>query len=100
MARTEKYLAQPATAPSLSGETLVLFPQLPLFGVPRFSRVHISRLIKRGQFPPPVTVSERRRAWRLSDLELWKANLPVAATQPKPPSLAEAEARIAAEAKA
>lgn len=33
-----------------------------------FSRVHIYRLMKRGEFPQRVRVGERRVAWRESEI--------------------------------
>jgi prophage regulatory protein len=43
-----------------------------------FTRVHLNRLMDRGQFPRSVQISPARIAWRLSELESWKAALPAA----------------------
>ena len=61
---------------SRSGETYVLYAQLPEVGVPRYSRVHLREMVRNGQFPAPVNLSARRIAWRLSELEVWKATRP------------------------
>jgi prophage regulatory protein len=42
----------------------------PLFGI-GFSRVHLHRLEKAGKFPLRVRLSERRIAWRESELIAW-----------------------------
>lgn len=63
--------------PSLSGESFILYSQLPEVGVPRYSRVHLREMVARGQFPAPVQLSERRIAWRLSELEAWKGSRPM-----------------------
>ena len=34
-------------------------------------------LLKQGQFPNPVRVSDRRVAWRLADLKAWVEQLPI-----------------------
>jgi prophage regulatory protein len=39
------------------------------------SRSEIYRRVDAGTFPKPVRLSERRVAWRLSDLELWFSEL-------------------------
>ena len=72
-------LAKPAAfaGPSSSGETFVLYTQLPEVGIPRYSRVYLRELVLKGQFPRPVQLSERRIAWKLSDLEAWKASRPI-----------------------
>jgi prophage regulatory protein len=32
---------------------------------------HLRRLIKRGEFPKPIQLTERKRAWRESDIDAW-----------------------------
>jgi hypothetical protein len=59
-------------------EFFITYDQLPKYGVPNYSRVHTRRLIARGLFPRPVMLSPNRIAWRLSDLEAWKASRPTA----------------------
>ena len=43
-----------------------------------YTREHINRLINRGEFPASVQLSANRIAWRLADIEAWKASRPVA----------------------
>lgn len=43
------------------------------FGAP-WSKVHVWRLVKAGQFPAPVAISANRRAWRESDLRAWQTS--------------------------
>lgn len=62
---------------SISGDTLVLYDQLPQVGVPHYSRVYLRELIAKGGFPKPVQLSVRRIAWKLSDLEAWKSSRPI-----------------------
>ena len=35
------------------------------------SKSTIWRLVKQGKFPTPIQLSERRRAWRMSDVVDW-----------------------------
>ena len=37
------------------------------FGIP-FSRVHIARLVERGEFPPPFKLGANRNAWWESEI--------------------------------
>jgi hypothetical protein len=64
----KREVAQPA---------FVFFNDLPSFGVPRYSRVHLYRLMRRGQFPPQVQISPNRVAWRLSAIIDWVASRPL-----------------------
>lgn len=57
----------------------VLFRELPNYGVPRYSRVHLYRLMRQGQFPLPVQLSPNRVAWRLHSILEWCANRPPSA---------------------
>lgn len=43
------------------------------------SRSHMHRLIKTGNFPPPVQTGPRAVAWRESDVRAWLESRPVAA---------------------
>jgi hypothetical protein len=63
---------------SANDEVFITYYQLTEHGVPIYSRVHTRRLIARGLFPRPVMLSPNRIAWRLSDLEAWKASRPMA----------------------
>jgi predicted DNA-binding transcriptional regulator AlpA len=66
------------TSPSpAGGEVFVAYPELAEHGI-NYSRVHLRRLITRGLFPSAVMLSPNRIAWRLSDLDRWKASRPTA----------------------
>lgn len=54
----------------------VSFGELWTHGVPRYSRVHIIRMMRRGQFPMQVQISPNRVAWRLNSIQEWVANRP------------------------
>ncbi|WP_233863682.1 helix-turn-helix transcriptional regulator [Paraburkholderia adhaesiva] len=62
----------PNTAASAANpHRLVLLPQLKTeFGVP-YSRMHLYRLVKAGQFPAPIRISSNRIAWRASSILAW-----------------------------
>ena len=64
--------AVPAT--SAADERFVAYQQLPEHGIPKYSRVHLRRLMARGLFPRAVYLTPNRCAWRLSDLVQWKAS--------------------------
>ena len=38
-----------------------------------YSRVHLARLVKSGNFPAPVKLSPNRIAWVLEEIEAWNA---------------------------
>jgi Prophage CP4-57 regulatory protein (AlpA) len=59
-------------------ELFVPYMEFDQHGVPLYSRVHPTRLMRAGLFPAAVQLSGNRIAWRLSDLERWKASRPVA----------------------
>jgi predicted DNA-binding transcriptional regulator AlpA len=59
----------------------VAYPQLKSERGIKYTRVHLRRLIARGQFPRPFLLSPNRIAWRLSDIVKWEASRPMA---PKP----------------
>jgi hypothetical protein len=61
-------------------EVFVRFHDLPKHGIPPYHRIHIGRLMRRGQFPAAVQLSQNRIAWRVSDLEDWIASRPIAAS--------------------
>ncbi len=37
----------------------------------RYSRVHLSRLVKSGQFPAPIKLSQNRIMWPESEIDAW-----------------------------
>jgi hypothetical protein len=53
-------------------EKFVLYSQFAEHGIPRYSRVHLRRLMRAGLFPSAVQISPNRVAWPLSWLEGWK----------------------------
>lgn len=59
-------------------EFFVTWSEFPTYGVPKYSRRYTNQMVDAGTFPPPVRLSANRIAWRLSDLERWKATRPTA----------------------
>jgi predicted DNA-binding transcriptional regulator AlpA len=57
----------------------VYFNELPAYGVPAYSRVHIYRMMRRGQFPAQIQISDNRVGWRLSAIQDWVATRPLSA---------------------
>ena len=51
----------------------------PTSGEP-YSRVHLGRMMRRGQWPKAIQVTPNRIAWRLSELKHWERQLEVART--------------------
>ena len=75
-------MADTATAAEPAAPVFIPFPGLlAYYGIP-YTRVHIARLIKRGEFPPPRRLSDNRIAWRRDELDAYVASRPVA--EPKP----------------
>ena len=69
----------PRTALPYPGATVyVSYAELPNHGVPRYTRVHLGRMMSAGLFPPAYQLSPNRIGWLLSDLETWKQNRPLA----------------------
>jgi predicted DNA-binding transcriptional regulator AlpA len=70
----------PPTAAGLTrspeDESFITYNQLPDYGIPQYSRVHIRRLMARGLFPRPVMLSPNRIAWRKSEVAAWKTSRP------------------------
>jgi hypothetical protein len=62
-------------------EVFVTFPELKDHGFP-WSRVHVNHLMDLGIFAPAIRLSANRIAWRLSDLERFKASRPPAHEPP------------------
>jgi predicted DNA-binding transcriptional regulator AlpA len=59
-------------------EIFVSYPELPNFGVPKYSRKHLLDMQRRGQFPRAIQLSPNRVAWRSSELARWCASRPTA----------------------
>jgi predicted DNA-binding transcriptional regulator AlpA len=51
-----------------------------------FAHNTIRHMIEDGRFPPALELSSMAIGWRLSDIENWKANLPVRSRRPRPHS--------------
>ena len=64
----------PKTAPN-SDEILVSWRALREYGI-TYSRVHLRRLVRKNQFPAPVSLSPNRIAFKLSQLREWMASRP------------------------
>jgi predicted DNA-binding transcriptional regulator AlpA len=73
-----------STEPSRSSNAEIFIPYADLasHGI-RYTRVHLRRLIARGQFPQAVLLSANRCAWRLSDIAHWKQSRPMAPVPPE-----------------
>jgi predicted DNA-binding transcriptional regulator AlpA len=56
--------------------TYIPYALLASYGV-LYSRIHLMRLVGRGQFPPPVHLSVRKIAWKLADVQAWLQSRPV-----------------------
>jgi len=55
----------------------VTYPELPDYGVPPYSRVHLMRMMRRDQFPQQIQLSPNRVAWRVTDIVEWVSNRPL-----------------------
>ena len=55
----------------------VTYPELPHYGVPPYSRVHLMRMMRRDQFPQQIQLSPNRVAWRVTDIVEWVSNRPL-----------------------
>jgi hypothetical protein len=64
----------PKAAINLPRPVFVTYPELPRYGVPPYSRVHLMRMMRRNQFPQQIQLSPNRVAWRLSDIVDWVSN--------------------------
>lgn len=56
--------------PTKAPEVFVPYSELSRYGI-RYSRIHITAMVKAGAFPAPRQMSPNRVAWRLSDLQQW-----------------------------
>jgi hypothetical protein len=68
----------------------VAFDQLPAYGVPKFSRVHIIRLQRLGKFPQQVQITANRVGWTLDSIQDWVASRPLSSkVAPEAPDAAD-----------
>lgn len=58
-----------------TGNVFVSYSDLRTHGIP-YTRVHLNRLMRKGEFPTSVRLSANRIAWRLSELDEWMAGRP------------------------
>jgi predicted DNA-binding transcriptional regulator AlpA len=65
-----------ADASKADPNTYVPYALLASYGV-TYSRIHLMRLVGRGQFPAPVQLSARKVAWPLRQVLEWLASRPV-----------------------
>jgi hypothetical protein len=56
-------------------EVFVTYPELRGHGIP-YCRLHVNRLMARGEFPAAIWLSANRKVWRLTDIERFKATRP------------------------
>lgn len=67
----ERRARQRASAPSRTGQRLIFLQQLKeLKGIP-YSRPHLHRLIKAGQFPRPIKLGLNRNAWIEEEIDAY-----------------------------
>ena len=74
---------EPRSLDGLDDDFLIVLPDFPAYGLPRYSKPHIADLCGRGLFPLPVWMSANRRAWRAGDLRVWRATRPVRQYAPR-----------------
>ena len=67
----------PKAAINLPQPVFVTYPELPRYGVPPYSRVHLMRMMRRDQFPQQIQLSPNRVAWRVIDIVEWVSNRPL-----------------------
>ena len=56
----------------------VTYPELPDYGVPRYSRKHLLDLQRRGQFPRALQLTPNRIGWDIDAIQHWVASRPPA----------------------
>jgi predicted DNA-binding transcriptional regulator AlpA len=61
-------------------ETLLTFPDLRDHGI-KYTRVHLNRLMARGQFPQAIWLSPNRKVWLAREIEEFNATRPT--TRPR-----------------
>jgi predicted DNA-binding transcriptional regulator AlpA len=59
-------------------EVFVTYPELPAYGIPKYSRKHLLDMQRRGQFPRAIQLSPNRVAWTRSSLAEWCRSRPTA----------------------
>jgi predicted DNA-binding transcriptional regulator AlpA len=56
----------------------VTYPELPQYGVPKYSRKHLLDLQRRDQFPRALQLTPNRIGWSEISIQDWVASRPVA----------------------
>lgn len=56
----------------------VTFPELPNYGVPRWTRQHLINLQRSSKFPRARQLSPNRIGWAEDEIRAWVASRPVA----------------------
>jgi hypothetical protein len=85
---------------AVSNNDFLTYDDLPSYGV-KYTRVHLTRLMRKGLFPIAVRLSPNRIAWHQADIEKWVAERPpaqvvqVQTLGPREASLVEAIAKHA-----
>ncbi len=65
------------TTSALASPQQILLSQADVCSRSGISRQQISNMIARGEFPAPVQLVGRRRAWRLTDFQAWVSSRPL-----------------------
>jgi hypothetical protein len=76
----EKAPRVPLSLDAVDADHLIPRRDFALYGLPKFTKVHLSRLCHSGRFPAPVEVSRQRVAWTAGSLRDWRAGLKVRST--------------------
>ncbi len=56
----------------------IAYPELPNYGVPKYTRKHLLDLQRRGQFPKARQLSPNRVGWAEEEVVAWVASRPTA----------------------
>lgn len=71
-------MTQATTNPNSENEDFTFLRENQVLEIFPFSRSQLWALVKKGEFPAPVKLSERCSAWRRGDLKLHANNLKTA----------------------
>jgi predicted DNA-binding transcriptional regulator AlpA len=77
---TAKFLPDaPASAAATYDRVEQLLTREQVLRATTLSKTQMYDMIRAGDFPPPIALSEKRRAWRASQIARWQAERPIAA---------------------
>lgn len=62
----------------MATQKFVTYQDLPVYGVPKYSRKHLLDMQRRGQFPKALQLSPNRIAWDEEAIRTWVASRPIA----------------------